>query len=92
MTVFYLTISYRQTQQVLLRPHKSPGSIASPILPPSPPPLLPLGTVKCRLPKLDIDFVVRLAEPVAELVSASSFNVSLLDVLLEIFGADPTGV
>lgn len=45
-------------------------SIASPILPPGPPPLLPEAAVKLLLPQLAIDGVVRLAHPVAELGAA----------------------
>ena len=68
------------------------GLIASAILPPSSPPLLPSGTVEYWLPQLLVDFVVRLAEPVAEFVSARSLDLLLLDILLEVFGADPAGV
>ncbi|PQE26472.1 uroporphyrinogen-III synthase protein [Rutstroemia sp. NJR-2017a BBW] len=49
-------------------------SITPTVLPPSPPPLLPLSTIKLPLPQLPIDIIVRLTHPLAKLISA--FEVS----------------
>lgn len=62
------------------------------VLPARPPSLLPSGTVKHRLAQLPVDLVVRLAEPVAELISACSPDLLPFDVLLEVLSADPAGV
>jgi len=48
--------------------HTCHPSIASPVFPPSPPPLLPSITVKGLLPKLVIDSVMRLTHPPSKVV------------------------
>lgn len=67
-------------------------SVTSPVLPPCPPPLLPLGAVKYRLPQFDIDIVVSVAQPFPKFsATARSYGVFSY-VILEVFGAYPARV
>ena len=71
----------------------SPSSSTSPILPPSPPPLLPKVTIKCLLPQLDIDRVMRLTHPPSKIVSAANpRRIRPLHPRLEVACADPTRI
>lgn len=66
--------------------------IAAPVLPPRPPPLLPLGAVKDRLAELDVDIVVRITEPLAELAAAAGLHGILADVRAKVVGTNPARV
>jgi len=67
-------------------------SVASSVLPPSPPPLFPLGAVEDGLAQFPVDVVVRLAHPVAELSPAVRLDGALCEVCLEVLGTNPAGV
>ena len=66
--------------------------ITAPILPTSLPPLLPPTAVKRWFAQLAIDFVVRFAQPVSELVPASGLDFLFFNILLKILGAYPARV
>ena len=68
-------------------------SIAAPVLPACPPPLLPPSTIKALLAQLHINRIMRLAHPPSELVSiAHPRLIALLHPFSEIIGADPAWV
>lgn len=68
------------------------NSVASAILPPSPPALIPLRTVKLRLPQLPVDIVVSPAQPLRKLVSAVHLRLLPRHVALEVLSAYPARV
>lgn len=68
------------------------NSIAAAILPPSPPALIPLRTVKLGLPQLPVDVVVSPAQPLRKLVSAVHLRLLPRHVALEVLSAYPARV
>ena len=67
-------------------------SVTATILPPSPPPLFPLGAIKNRLAKFSIHFVVRFTHPVPKLLSVVRLDGFLLEIGLKVFGAHPARI
>jgi hypothetical protein len=69
-------------------------SITSPILPPRPPPLLPLSTLKHILSQFPINLIMRLTHPPPEHISPLQARLIPLRLhpRLEIVGADPARV
>ena len=69
------------------------SSITTSIPPPSPPPLLPLTTIKTPFSQLDIDSIMRLAHPPPELVPITDLRlIALLHPRLEIVRANPARI
>ena len=66
--------------------------ITPPILPPRPPPLLPLPTIKLLLPQLDINRIMRLAHPLPKLAATANARCIDLHPVLEVLGAHPARV
>jgi hypothetical protein len=66
--------------------------ITPPILPPRPPPLLPLPTIKLLLPQLNINRIMRLAHPLPKLAATAHARCIDLHPLLEVLGAHPARV
>ena len=71
-----------------------PRSIASAVLPASPPPLLPSITIKRFLAQLDVDRIVRFAEPAAERVAVAHARLvaARFHPGAEVIGAHPARV
>ena len=68
-------------------------SITSPIFPARPPPLFPLIAIETALAQLDINRIMRLAHPLAKLVSAADPRlVAVFHPRPEIVGAHPARV
>lgn len=68
------------------------NSVASAILPPRPPALIPTRAVKLGLPQLPVDVVVSAAQPLRKLVPAVHLRPLPRHVALEILGAHPARV
>ena len=67
-------------------------SVASAVLPSSPPPLLPERAVEDRLPELLVDFIMGIAQPISKLGAAAGLHGVFLDVGLEILGTNPARI
>lgn len=66
--------------------------ITPPVLPPRPPPLLPLPTIKLLLPQLDINRIMCLAHPLPKLAATANARCIDLHPVLEVLGAHPARV
>ena len=69
----FLNHKYKNTIYIYTIIHSTPHyiyveSITPPILPPSPPPLLPKPTIKLLLPQLPIHLIMRLTHPRPEIL------------------------
>jgi len=84
--------THNHTSHLPLIPYLLNLEITPPILPPRPPPLLPLLTIKLLLPQLLIHSIMRLAHPLPKLVPRTDSRCVLLHPLLEVFGAHPAWV
>jgi hypothetical protein len=67
-------------------------SVTPTVLPTRPPALFPLGAVKSRLSELPVDFIMRLAEPIAKFTAAPNLGPVRSYIGLEVLGTPPARV